>query len=343
MKLIFTTIFIVFVALFPLNVIADNYPTNIILKFSLLTGYYYLPILLYCFLLYILFDITLLVNRIVKFIPKNTLVSQKFRMIVLCVIFLATAAIEIKGIYNFNNTEIHKYNIGISKKSGKLEYLKIALAADIHLSEITNKYFINQFIEKINSINPDIVILAGDIVESDQSNPKMKHLKEQLSNIRSKYGVYAIEGNHELYGRGSKFDFFKNSNITILRDSVIKIENSFYLIGRKDRHDRNRKSIEDLLAYTSDSLPCILLNHQPYNLEMAYNNNIDVQVSGHTHYGQLFPINLIIESLYELSWGYKKIKNTHFFVTCGAQGWGPQVKTASNSEIMGINIDFKNK
>ncbi|MEN8121410.1 MAG: metallophosphoesterase [Bacteroidota bacterium] len=339
--LIFTTIFIVLVGFFPLLMIANNFPYGKIIKYVQLIAYYYLPILLYGFLFYVFFDIILLINRKIKFIPKKILIGKRFRMIIFSIILLITTAIVTKGIFNYNNTQVSEYSIGISKKMGNLEHLKITMAADIHFSEITNEYFVKQFIDKINSMNPDIVLLAGDNGVSSVSIPEMKFFEEQLRKIKSKYGVYAVEGNHELSGKGTVFNFFKNANIKLLRDTVIKLENSFFLVGRKDRNDKNRKSIEELLKHASDSLPRILLDHQPYNLEMAYNNNIDVQLSGHTHHGQLFPINYITEGIYELSWGYRKIQNTHFFVTCGAQGWGPQVKTASHSEIMEINIDFE--
>nr|MDA3865836.1 metallophosphoesterase [Salinivirgaceae bacterium] len=209
-----------------------------------------------------------------------------------------------------------------------------------HFGELTNKYFITQFIDKINAINPDIVLLAGDIVEAEQSSSKMEFFEAQLREIKTKYGVYAIEGNHDIYSRKNSYNFLENANVKILRDTVIKIEKSFYLIGRKDRHNRKRQSIPNLLKNTCDSLPVFLLDHQPYNLENTYNNDINIQFSGHTHHGQLFPLNFITEKIYELSWGYRKIQNTHFFVTCGAQGWGPQVKTASQSEIIEVDIDF---
>ncbi len=340
-RLIFTTFFTLLVALFPILMIADNFPYGIVIKYVQFIAYYYLPILLYGFLFYILFDIILLINCKLKFIPKNITIGKRFRMIIFCSILLTTTAIITKGIINFNNTKIKEYSIEISKKTEKLEHLKIVMAADIHLSEITNEYFVKQFVDKINSLNPDIVLFAGDIIDSSDPSSKMKLFESQMRKIISNYGVYAVDGNHELYSGRYRFDFFENANINVLRDTVITIENSFFLVGRKDRHDKDRKTIEDLLKLTSDSLPHILLDHQPYKLYNAYNNKIDVQLSGHTHNGQLFPINLITDKIYELSWGYKKIKNTHFFVTCGAQGWGPQVKTASHSEILEINIDFE--
>ena len=337
---IFTFTFIVLVALFPVTEIIHHFPAYTFVEYALLVGYYYLPVMLYCFLLYIIVDGVLLLNRFVKLIPMHVLTSQKFRLILFGVILLTTSGIVIKGVYNFNHTQIQKYTIGVEKRATKMEHVRIAMAADFHFSEITDTDFITQFIEKINSIHPDIVLLAGDIVESDKSNAKMVFFEEQLRKIDSKYGVYAIEGNHDIYSQKNSYHFLENANIKIIRDTVFKIDNSFQLIGRRDRHYKNRKLVADLVATTNDSLPVFLLDHQPYNLENSYNSTIDVQFSGHTHHGQLFPLNFITEWIYDISWGYKKIENTHFFVTCGAQGWGPQVKTGSQSEIIQVDIDF---
>lgn len=339
-KWVFSILFVVLVAMFPLSELAINNPDSFMMQLILLIGYYYTPVLLYSVLLYLLYDVLQLINMKINFVPKNTMESRRFRTIIFSIILLTALIIEARGIYNFNNTSIQKYTIELPKKSGNLERLKIAMAADFHFSEITNDYFVNQFIKKMNAMDADIVFLVGDIVESNRYTPKMNFITDQLKQIKSIYGVYAVEGNHELYTKKYNFDFFEESNIEMLRDTVITISNSFQIAGRKDRHNRKRKSLNNLLKMTTDSLPCLLLNHQPYHLDSVYNNKIDVQFSGHTHYGQLFPFNWIIENIFELSWGYRKIKETHFFVTCGAQGWGPQVKTASQSEIMEINIEF---
>jgi len=340
-SVLFKSFFIALVALYPLANILHRYFDGVFFDHFVLVSDYYLPAMLYFFLFYLFVDLILLLSRKMRFISDRILKSQKFRIIVFGVISIFVAVIIIRGIYNFNNTIINEYFIEVEKKDSKISHLKIAMAADFHLSEITNQYFMNQFIEKINATQPDIVLFLGDIVESDKPGVKLKYFEKQMQQINSKYGVYAVEGNHDIYRRSHSYDFIQNAQIKLLRDTVITIDSSFQLIGRKDRHHRNRKSVSELLKGVSDTLPLFLLDHQPYHLENAYNNGIDVQFSGHTHHGQLFPINYITEMIYELSWGYQKIKNTHFFVTCGAQGWGPQVKTASQSEIMLVNIRFR--
>jgi len=93
----------------------------------------------------------------------------------------------------------------------------------------------------------------------------------------------------------------------------------------------------------NDSLPVILIDHRPTELEQASQNGVDLQMSGHTHNGQLFPLNLILRNMYRLSWGYEKIGQTHFFVTSGIMLWGPPVRTTAKSEIMVINVRFTGK
>ena len=94
------------------------------------------------------------------------------------------------------------------------------------------------------------------------------------------------------------------------------------------------------MKQASGSLPVLMMDHQPFELEKAARHDVDVQFSGHTHHGQLWPLNYITGWIYRISWGHEKIRDTHFFVTSGAQGWGPPVKTSSFSEIMVVEMDF---
>jgi len=340
-SVLFKSIFIAWVALYPLANMLHRYVDGSFFYYLVMVAEYYLPVMLYLFLFYLLIDLGLVILKKLKIISLKLLETQKFKLILFGVIMLLVTIIMFKGIYNFNHTAIRQYTIEADKKSSHISQLKIAMAADFHLSDVTQKYFMHQFIEKINSIQPDIVLFVGDIVESDRPSTKMQYFEKQMQKIDSKYGVYAVEGNHDIYRSNHSYDFIQNAHINLLQDTVITIDNSFQVIGRRDRHHRDRKTVVELLKNATDTLPVFLLDHQPYHLENAHQNGIDVQFSGHTHHGQLFPLNYITEMIYELSWGYQKINNTHFFVTCGVQGWGPQVKTGSRSEIMEVNINFK--
>lgn len=340
-SVLFKIIFIASVALYPLVNILHQYVDGSFFNYLVMVSEYYLPVMLYLFLFYLLMDLGLFILKKLKIISLKLLQTHKFKLILFGAIMLLVTIIMFKGIYNFNNTAVRQYTIDVDKKGSNLNQLKIAMAADFHLSDVTHKSFMHQFIDKINVLEPDIVFLVGDIVESGQSSAKMRYFERQIRNINAKYGVYAVEGNHDIYRSNYSYDFIQNAHINLLQDTVITIDNSFQVIGRRDRHHKYRKTVVELLKNATDTLPVFLLDHQPYHLENAHQQGIDIQFSGHTHHGQLFPLNYITEMIYELSRGYKKINNTHFFVTCGAQGWGPQVKTGSQSEIMEVIVNLR--
>jgi predicted MPP superfamily phosphohydrolase len=123
---------------------------------------------------------------------------------------------------------------------------------------------------------------------------------------------------------------------------VEKIDNAFYLVGRNDGRASGRKSIEELLRECDRNLPIIVLEHRPTDLDNVSRSGADILLSGHTHNGQLFPVNFITQRHYELTWGYKLKERTHVFVTSGIQVWGPPVRTAGASEILIIDVSFRN-
>jgi len=126
---------------------------------------------------------------------------------------------------------------------------------------------------------------------------------------------------------------------------VLVVKNSFTIVGREDRSynrgsARRRKSLEELMKGVDRSLPVILMDHQPFALEEAVSHSVDLQLSGHTHHGQLWPFNFITKRVYELSWGYLKKGATHIYVSCGVGTWGPPVRTGNRPEIVNIKLSF---
>ena len=336
----FSILYIVFTITFPcIEFLSHSSSIPWITNFTKI-GYYSLPYLLYLFLTVLLVDIVLVINYLVKIIPISIIKNQTFKKTVFAIILTAPFLIVTTGALWHGNIQINSYQIDIPKKSSDLNHLKIAFAADLHLKGIADKAIVDTFVTKINSLNPDLVLLVGDIIEGDRQDAEMTVLEQTLRKINSKYGVYAAFGNHELHGGISKLNFFNNSAIKILQDTFVQIDKSFYLVGRNDSRSNTRKTIEELFNGMQNDLPIIMLDHRPSDFGNVSSTNVDVQVSGHTHNGQLFPINYITSNIYDLSWGHKKIKNTHFFVTSGLQAWGPAVKTAGTSEIMVIDIDF---
>ena len=318
---------------------------------NLIVGYYVIFVF-YIFLYLIGLNILLLVNRLIRIIPVKNLTGKTAVFLSIFIPVLFSAAIIIHGTYINNNPVISRYFITIPKKSSSLNSLKIISVSDLHIKDITSTKFVNKLALTIRLSNPDIIVLPGDVVETYRilNKKKLNEFIDILKDIKPEYGIYAIKGNHDYPGRAERrTDFFKRLDITMLVDSLIESDNKFCLIGLDYRGNKAKRPIDSLLRLKTKDLPVLLLDHAPYNLEEAVKNKIDVQFSGHTHYGQIWPLNYITEIVYEIAWGHKKIDNTHIFVSCGAQDalmlgrqdFSVPVRTGSISEVMEINIEFR--
>lgn len=295
---------------------------------------YLLPFFLYLFLLVVLIDAVLLLNMLVKLVPRKNLRSKAFMNGGLYAILLCSMIIVIAGIINFNTIRITGYEITIPRKSSVLKEIRIAFVSDFHLHPGINKRFVVRFVDKIKEARPDLMLYGGDITEGSVNDRETEHLEELLKNISPVFGSFGVPGNHDHYAGENMNNFFTRSGIVLLVDSITVIDNSFVLVGRNDSRERTRKSVENLTFGIPDSLPVILLDHRPSEIEQISRTGADIAFSGHTHHGQLFPINLITRKVYELSYGYMKKRNTHFFVSSGIRLWGPPVRTVGRSEII---------
>lgn len=335
-------IYLLLVAVYPL---AGRLPDHDQLSWPLLAlttlSGYLLPFYLYLFLAVLLFDLFLLINLIAGIVSSEKRKRFSFRFYTLSLMIILSVGVVIAGAVNLNTIRISKYEITVARKNSQLNHLRIAFVADIHLQQSTSIRYVEQFVRKTNALQPDILLYGGDIVEGHRENGNLDAIESALRNIHTKIGSFAVVGNHEPNGRTEQGRFFARAGITLLRDSIVRIDRSFYLAGRYDQRYRQRKSLNEFLKDTITGLPLMLLDHRPTELQEVSRRDVDVQFSGHTHNGQLFPLNFIISRMYELSWGYRKINNTHFFVTSGLRLWGPPVKTAGKSEIMLVDIRFK--
>jgi predicted MPP superfamily phosphohydrolase len=202
-------------------------------------------------------------------------------------------------------------------------------------------------VDRINELNPDIVFMAGDIVDEKLAPFLKQNMGEIFKKLKTKHGVYAVTGNHEFYG-GEVDDIVKNlemSGIKVLRDDNVKVADSFYVTGREDisiesYYKKKRKSVSEILANADKELPVILLDHNPRDLEEPKESGVDLQLSGHTHRGQMFPNEYFTKRLYELDWGYLKKDNFNIIVSSGIGTWGPPIRIGNSAEIVDVTIRF---
>lgn len=303
-------------------------------------GSFWLAFMTYIFISLVVIDVLRFVNHFIHiypyFITKDLERAKRYTAIVVLTLSIITV---VGGFINTKVINERKYTAHIKKNINKISSLRVVVASDLHLGTIYSYNFMYDLSEQINKIKPDLILLAGDIIDEDLG-PVIKYdVGEHLKRLKAKYGVYAITGNHEYIGGAERaVNYLEQHGIKVLRDTSVMIDNSVYIIGREDRTKRNRKPLNEITKDLDKSLPTILMDHQPFHLEEAKQNKIDIQVSGHTHNGQLWPFNYLVEKIYQLAWGYKIDWPTHYYVSCGAGGWGPPIRTGSRPEILNINI-----
>lgn len=304
-----------------------------------LFGYSFLVIIPYLIFSFLLVDVFRLINYFAHFASSG--LTEQIRLYGFFISLVIIAVAMIVGNYKFKHPEIVNMTIEVPN-SDKGKSLKIVLASDLHLGVTIDKQLLRKYVHLINEQHPDIVLFAGDVVDRQIEPLIDQRMDEELSQIESTFGTYAISGNHEYFSADYKSAeiFLESAGIVYLRDTAVLIDDSFYVIGRDDRSNKRRKPLSQLLTALDGDKIRILLDHQPYKLEEAQKNNIDLQLSGHTHDGQFFPINLIVHRMYEQGHGYWRKGNTHYYVSSGLGIWGPQYRIGTQSELVVINFVY---
>lgn len=302
----------------------------------------------YIFLLLLLIDLLRLLDKGIGFIPAAIKEHKITPRATGAAVVITVMMILVYGGWNARHPVVTEYDLAVHKKAGPLQQLKIAMVSDIHYGEIMDIRRLESMVKIINELQPDIILLAGDITNGTAQQEEARKLTDVLDRMPTKYGVFAVPGNHDRELRsddGQLSHYLKEAGINVLKDSFLKIEDSFYLIGRDypgRQSQQGRKGLEDLLRGVDSSLPLILLDHQPVDLENARANGVDLQLSGHTHVGQVFPLNLITGQLYELDWGMLKKGGYHLIVSSGYGTWGPPLRVGNNPEVVSITVKFNN-
>ncbi len=215
--------------------------------------------------------------------------------------------------------------------------VKMVLLSDLHLGYHNGRSDLEKWVRLINAEEPDYVLIAGDLVDISHRPLTEERMAEVFRRIKAP--VYAALGNHDYYaGEPRSEQFFRESGITLLKDSCVALPCGVTLIGRDDRTNDRRQPLEALVRKADPANFTILLDHQPYRLEEAQKQNIDFQFSGHTHYGQVWPVSWIERLMYEDAFGPLQKGNTHYYVTSGMGIWGGKFRIGTRSEYVVLTI-----
>jgi uncharacterized protein len=257
-------------------------------------------------------------------------------------IFAFFAFVFIYGSYFAWNTTVRNYEVTINKPA-EMKDVKILLATDIHIGEKIGTHNLLQMIDIVKEQQPDLVLLAGDIINDDIEPYITNQVEDIMKEIKAPLGVYAVPGNHDYYGGDMESLAYEMDKIGIhfLEDDVVNVKDQFYIVGRQDFTEVNRKTIADLVSNLDSSKPIIMLDHQPKEISEAQQSGVDMIVSGHTHRGQMAPAHLITSKMYENDWGYLKKGQLHSFTSSGLGLWGPALRIGSQSEVMIIDVKFR--
>lgn len=311
-------------------------------------GSFWLAAMLYFILFLLIIDLARLINHFAPFIHHLSADYVRLKFITAVAVIGITGLILLVGFINAYMPRIKTMELHIDKACS-YDSIKVAVASDIHLGTIVGRKRFCNIVNKINQLQPDLVLLPGDIIDEDLAPVIKKNLGEAITSIKPALGVYAVTGNHEYIG-GVKaaYQYLMNHKITVLRDSTVQIKNCLYIVGREDRSisqftGKKRKTLETLMTNVDKSRPIILMDHQPFHLREAVEYGVDLQLSGHTHHGQLWPLNFITRAIYQISWGYGKIADTHFYVSSGAGTWGPPIRIGNYPEIVQIILRFRHQ
>ncbi len=285
-------------------------------------------VLLYLVMLFLALDL----GRLCHLVPRQWLHSNPHSSLA---IFIFMVAIFTYGNINYK----HKVRQPLTLQSnGKLERdVKIVLISDLHLGYHNRRSELHRWVEMINSENPDLILIGGDII--DISLRPLIEDNDAAELKRFKAPVYACLGNHEYYSGDSLAEqFYKDAGINLLRDSMA-VACGINIIGRDDRSNPHRKNLAAIVKkFSLEGRFTILLDHQPYHLEQAARQGIDFQFSGHTHHGQVWPISWITELIYEDAFGTMTKGNTQYYVSSGIGIWGGKFRIGTRSEYVVATI-----
>lgn len=302
-----------------------------------LSGYYGLPLLLYLILTVFAVDILVGLARLTGLVTRDAVRSPRFKGWRLAVSAGLPVVIVILGAINHRIIRVHEYRIDVPGRGAAVREMTIVFLADLHLRDIISDRFLDELVAKVNAQKPDLVLLGGDLLEGDRRDEDTGRYERAFRRMSSTYGVYGAPGNHERLSRLGT-GFVDRAGIRLLQDEVVRIDDALALAGRKDARSRDRTPVAELLAAAPPDLPLVLIAHRPEDFDKARAAGAAIQLSGHTHHGQLFPVNFITSHQYDLSWGHLERGGAHLIVTSGVQAWGPMVRTVGASEIVVVHM-----
>ena len=302
-------------------------------------GAYYLGFFLYALLTIVFLDLLRAIDKTFPFLPP---ILKEPSALTGGLVLLFLICLMLYGTYNSRRPVLRKYHLEIPGAPLPRKSLKAVLVSDVHLGSIVGKKRLQGLVRRINKRQPDVVLFAGDTIDGELRPFIEQDMGDLLKKIQSREGVFAILGNHEYYGGQYReiIEAFKESGVKVLRDESIILRDSLYIIGRDDKYSRDRKDLSELMPGPENKLPILVLDHNPIDIQEAVSNGADLQFSGHTHTGQIWPLNYITARIFATHWGYLRLGQLQVIVSNGYATWGPPIRIGNRPELVEIIMKF---
>lgn len=296
-------------------------------------GISWLIIIIYVVIAFLLMDIL----RLTRLVPMPWMTTGSWTALG---VFVAAVTL-LMGIGNivYHNKKRVGIDLSVDKVTGFGQPIKILAVSDLHLGYGIGAKEFGRWVEMINAEKPDVILIAGDAIDTEVEPLRDRGFAAQFRRLDAKWGVYAVPGNHEyIAGFDKSLTFMQEAGVTVLRDSAALIADAFYVVGRDDRRNDNRPPLDALVSPLDRSKPIIVLDHQPVDLEEACRAGADFQFSGHTHYGQVWPISWITRAIFEQPHGYLCKGRTQYWISSGLGIWGGKFRLGTRSEYVVISL-----
>ncbi|MFP4488216.1 MAG: metallophosphoesterase [Bacteroidales bacterium] len=339
---LYTIFFIIISVAFIAGKVLERVSSSVIADILNVIGGFWLSFLLYGVLIIIVADLVIIALETGSMIQLD---SERLRQKSYLIAFVLSILIIIAGFINTVSPVTRKYHISLDKPA-KAKQIRIAAISDIHLGSVIRKRSMRILSRRLEAMTPDMVLFLGDTVDGEIVPVLRDDLLDSLRIPESVKYVFAITGNHEYIGGHSKtIPYIESKGIRMLIDETVTLEEGIQLAGRKDRDSQRytgqqRKDLADLLQGTDSKKPVIVMDHQPPAKNDDNRSSADIILSGHTHKGQMWPLNYLTARIYNVNYGHKSIGDTHYIVSSGYGTWGPRVRLGSRSELLDITLTF---
>ncbi len=315
--------------------IKDNYSSGMVLH--LVKVFYFLfGFVFFLFVITFVRDFVWMFVDFIKKTPIEQIKNPPHLGIVNLITMIFTFIFSLYGVYEaFKEPNVLSYTIQSPKIKEKT---KVVMLSDLHFDVDDKPKVVEKIVDKVNSLNPDVIVLAGDII--DNSYDKLQSQMNELQKLKAKYGVYVAIGNHEFYS--GAFDwilYFGKMKFNVVGNYGEKIaDTGLYIGGIPDLNTATRSkmkiSIEGALYGAKDDDYVIMLSHTPKVAEGFTKDNVDIILSGHTHGGQIYPFHYFVKQANEgrLA-GFYDIEGIKMYISRGTRHWGPPMRIGAPSEI----------